>query len=373
MKIKSISFVVVLLLFLTSCGTSESEEPLHVSNQSYSATDKEEMSYTYASSATLSAIGDILIHDSLYKDARTANGYDFKPMFAPVKPYLNKADITFANSESMIGGSEIGLSSYPSFNSPYEVGDALADAGVDVVSMANNHTLDRGEQAIENALTYWDKLGIEHAGSYLSEEEQKEITTITKNNITFSFLAYTYGTNGIPVPDGKEYLVNLMDRSLMEEDIEKARKVSDVVVVSLHFGDEYVRFPDEKQQDVARFAANNGADIILGHHTHVLQPPEWIETEDDRKAFVVYSLGNFISGQDKHHRRIGGVMNIEVVKQTDAKGSSIELQNSSFVPTYTKYTNFRNYEVVPLKQYNETYYKETKEHMSTYMTDIQFP
>lgn len=146
----------------------------------------------------MSAVGDILIHGTLYGDARTESGYDFTPMFNKVQPFLASSDIAFANSESIIGGSEIGVSTYPSFNSPFEVGDAMKEAGIDVVAMANNHTLDRGRRAIENALGHWRKLGVVTTGSYLSADEREAIPTIERNGIVFSFLSYTYATNGIP-------------------------------------------------------------------------------------------------------------------------------------------------------------------------------
>ncbi|MDY0406917.1 CapA family protein [Virgibacillus sp. 179-BFC.A HS] len=160
---------------------------------------------------TLVAIGDILIHDRVYVDAQSENGYDFKPFLKQVHPYLQKADIMIASQETMIGVTEIGLSSYPSFNSPYEVGDALKDAGVDIVSIANNHTLDRGETAIQNAISHWDKIQMPYVGAFKNSQDQRKLRIIhTDAGISVVFLSYTYGTNGIPVRDGKGYLVNLI-------------------------------------------------------------------------------------------------------------------------------------------------------------------
>src|SRR5690606_16862438 len=184
--------------------------------------------------------------------------FHFDDMFQAVKPYLEKPDITFANQESMIGGKELGLSTYPTFNSPFEIGDTLKRVGVDVVSMANNHTLDRGEKAILNAIQHWNKIGMLYVGAYASEEDKAKIRTIEKNGITFSFLAYTYGTNGIPVPKDKPYLVNLIDKEKIEADIQQAKELSDVVVVSLHFGNEYERMPNESQKELAQFIADAG-------------------------------------------------------------------------------------------------------------------
>lgn len=322
--------------------------------------------------ASLSAIGDVLIHDSVYLDAETESGYDFNPMFEKVKPYLEKSDITVANSESIIGGSEIGVSTYPSFNSPFEVGDALKTAGVDVVTMANNHTLDRGEKAIANAINHWDKIGIAHTGSALSEEKSAQLTTLTENGITFSFLSYTYGTNGIPTPSGKDFLVNRIDKTKIKEDIERAETQSDVVVLSLHFGQEYERLPNEEQKQLVQYAAEQGADIILGSHPHVLQPAEWIETANGQKSFVIYSLGNFISHQEDLYRRIGGILHITVEKTVDSDGASIRLKDPAFTATYVKNTGLREFEIDLLANVDAKMNNEIQSHLSTWTKDITF-
>lgn len=328
--------------------------------------------FSRSRTVSLSAVGDILIHGTVYDSAKTPDGYDFGPMFEKVKPYLEQSDITVANSESIIGGSDIGLSSYPSFNSPFEVGDALKDAGVDVVAMANNHTLDRGTAAIENAINYWDQIGMQRTGSYLSGEERDQITVRTVNGITFSFLSYTYGTNGIPTPAGKEYLVNRIDKELIRKDLQHAKEHSEVAVLNLHFGDEYKPLPNEYQIDIARFAAENGADIILGHHPHVLQPPEWIETSDGRKVFIIYSLGNFLSGQNEIPRQIGTILTIDVEKKTGPDSTEISIQNPSFTNTFVKNKDYSWFEIDLLKNVHPDLNEQVKSHLSTWVSDLEF-
>ena len=202
-----------------------------------------------------------------------------------------------------MGGSSIGVSSYPSFNSPQEAGDAIYDAGFNIVSLATNHTLDRGEKAILNSREYWNsKKDVYAVGSYSSFEEKKEIESkiFEKNNIKYAILNYTYGTNGIQVPYGKEYLVNLWSdganyenyKETVLRDINNLRDKVDVLMVAMHFGREYTHIPTEMQRKTAKFLADNGVDIIIGTHPHVIEPIEWI---DD--TIVFYSLGNFISSQ----------------------------------------------------------------------------
>ena len=285
--------------------------------------------------ATLAAAGDILIHDRVYNKAKTNDGYNFKPNLLNVKPLIQNADVAVANSESIIGGEDIGLSTYPGFNSPYEVGAALKDAGFDVVTMANNHTLDRGVPAITNAIHYWDKIGMLHTGSALSIPDQQKIATISRNHIVFSFMAYTYGTNGIPTPEGKDYLVNRINLPQIKADIKRAKKVSDVVVVALHFGKEYERMPNAEQKKLVKQLADAGADVILGSHPHVLQPVEWVQGQDGHKTFVAYSLGNFLSGQDDGiYKEIGGLLKLNVIKHVSGDNTSVVIQDPAFILTW---------------------------------------
>ncbi len=321
---------------------------------------------------SLSAIGDVLIHELVYEDAKIGAAYNFDSMFDPIQTFLETADVTIANSESIIGGSDIGVSTYPSFNSPFELGDAMKATGIDAVSMANNHTLDRGVKAIENAVTYWQDIGVVSSGAYLSAQQRADIPVLERNGITLSFLSYTYGTNGIPTPASQPYLVNRIDRELIREDLAAARKKSDVTVLSLHFGNEYETMPTQEQLDLARFAADSGADIILGHHPHVLQPPAWIDTADGRRSFVFYSLGNFLSGQKGVERRIGGIAHLEIEKRITADGSSISLTNPAFTPTFVQHQGYQDYKVLLLKDISDEWNDNTKAHLATWIPELEF-
>lgn len=304
----------------------------------------------WQSKTTLAAIGDILIHARVYDVAQTNNKYDFKPMLKNVKEQLEKPDILLANQESLLGGAEIGLSTYPSFNSPQEVGDAFIDAGVDIVTTANNHTLDRGEKAILSAIEYYERVNLPYVGHFKDWKDQQNIRVLTSDGIRVAYLAYTYGTNGIPVPRGKEYLVNLIDKEKMKAEIERANEVADVVVMSIHWGNEYERFPTNGQKELAKYVADAGADIIFGHHSHVLQPMEFITAKDGREVFVIYSLGNFLSGQVGDYKDIGGMASIDVTKKVDEHGAvAIDLSKPEFFPTFVSNLNNSKYHVVPLK------------------------
>jgi len=329
---------------------------------------------------SVSAIGDILIHDRVYNDAKVDDGYDFYPMLSEVQPYLHDSTITFANQETMIGGVKLGLSSYPMFNSPQEVGDTLRDVGVNVVSLANNHTLDRGEEVILRAIEHWEELDMLYVGAYKNEADQKKIRVMeTEEEISVAFLAYTYGTNGIPVPKGKEYLVNMIDREQIAEDIERASEKANVTIMSLHFGNEYERMPNEEQKALVQFVADHGVDVVLGTHPHVLQPVEWVTGEDGNETLVAYSLGNFLSGQEGLYRQIGGILKFTIEKQTILGKEKLSIHSPKFLPTFNASENERRYRVLPMMEVTddelpnaEENYEEIKEHMSQWMPELEF-
>lgn len=324
--------------------------------------------------STVSAVGDVLIHDVVYQAAHTSNGYNFKPMMRRMQPYLQASDLTFANQETMIGGEGLGLSSYPRFNSPFEVGDALKAAGVDIVSIANNHTLDAGEKGIMRATAHWDELGMAYVGAYRDHKDQGELRMMhTKEGISVAFLAYTYGTNGLQVPRGKSYLVNLIDKERIASEMKRARKAgADAIVLSLHFGDEYMREPNALQKDLVQFAAKAGADVVLGHHPHVLQPVEWVEGNPGHRTLVVYSLGNFLSGQKGIYKQTGGMLSWDFVK----KGGRTVVEHPRFMPTYVTYGKWTPEPMYHIKDSEvpgiQAGYAEIKKHMSQYMPDLAF-
>lgn len=313
---------------------------------------------------SLVMVGDGLIHGSVYNDAKIDNEYDFILMLAEMKPIISSYDLAFYNQESILGGTELGLSSYPRFNSPYEVGDAFLDAGFNLVSLANNHTLDRGEQAILNSTSYWKKKDAYVAGSYESEEDRNHIIVKEKNGIKYALLAYTCWTNGLSIPDGKTYLLNRYDEEVVKRDIESVRDRVDLLMVSMHFGDEYSFSPSNEQREIANYLASLGVDIIIGHHPHVVQPIEFIDN-----TLVIYSLGNFLSGQRGIERLTGLMTSVDVVKNMNT--NTISLQNVSAELTYT-YTDYQkgyrgNYKVYPYTKLTDTILPNYKMYYNKYM------
>ena len=315
--------------------------------------------------ASVITAGDNLIHSSLYQDAnKNANysGYDFKPMYELIKPIVSNYDIKYYNQETILGGTELGLKSYPVFNSPYEVGDAMIDAGFNLVSLATNHTLDSGERAVLNSRNYWNsKSNVLAVGSYSSTEERNEVHILKKNNITYTMLNYTYGTNGIKVPTGKDYLVNVWPctgndpstdtkyqeyKNKVKEDINRVRDKVDLLIVAMHWGVEYTHTPTSYQIDMANFLEKQGVDIIIGTHPHVVMPVTYIND-----TLVIYSLGNFLSAQETnidYNTTVGLLSTVKITKHIDKdNNTSIKLSNQTNELIYTYSKNNKNYKVIP--------------------------
>lgn len=349
--------VLFIVIFLLSCGTID-KNYLKVNDE------------TTINHVSFVACGDNLIHHTIYE-----SGFEhgFLPMYEKIKPYIKKHDLAFINQETILGGKEIGLSTYPRFNSPYEIGDALVDAGFNLISLANNHTLDRGEIAIKNSISYWQNQPVIYSGS--EKENQSHMKIFTKNEITFAFIAYTYGTNGIPIPSGKEYLVNLFDYEKARNDIEKIKDEVDVIVVSMHWGDEYQNYPNDLQIEQANFLAKLGVDIIVGHHPHVIQPFDIINV-NGKNTYVIYSLGNFLSDQKGIDRLIGMAFSLEIKKINKNNYSIITIENPSAKLLY-RYKNNNQFKVIFFEDLNDNllpnyqaYFLEKKKLIHTYNETI---
>jgi poly-gamma-glutamate capsule biosynthesis protein CapA/YwtB (metallophosphatase superfamily) len=314
--------------------------------------------------ATLIAVGDIMVHSPqlpAYYDTK-AKRYVFDPWFAQVKPILQSGDWVFGNVETPLAGQDLKYSGYPRFNAPAELADALVGAGFQIVSTVNNHSMDRGFPGVIRTLANIRKAGLIPVGTATDENDGNRITIEERNGIRMGFLAYTYGTNGIPIPKDKPFAINLIDEAVIREDIAELRgEGADVVTVSLHFGLEYHRMPSEEQTRFAHDLIAAGADIILGSHPHVVQPYEYVhvpgsESADglDHDGVVIYSLGNFISNQSGDWKDVGLIFGVNVKKTEQADGTSfIEVGPVKTTPTWVHIETIRklrHYTIIPLAQ-----------------------
>lgn len=275
---------------------------------------------------SLVMVGDILLHTPVAKSGVQEDGsYDFHALFANVKDEIEAADIALVNQEVIIGGEELGITGYPSFNAPYELGDALVDAGIDVVLHATNHTLDKGKKGVMNCLSFWKNqypaiavLGINDS----SEAQENNIFIYEQEGIRIAVLNYTYGTNGIPMPSDMPYAVNLLHESKVAEDVKKAKAQADFVIVCPHWGTEYRLEPSADQQYWTKQFLENGVDLVIGTHPHVIEPVEWVKDENGNEMLVYYSLGNFVnwtssSGEGIANRMVGGMAEVTIARDED--------------------------------------------------------
>jgi poly-gamma-glutamate synthesis protein (capsule biosynthesis protein) len=209
--------------------------------------------------------------------------------------------------------------------------------------------MDKGENAVLKTMDYWDTVpGIRRLGIHRSQEERDKPVIIEKNGIRLGFLAYTYGTNGLPVPRDKPFMVSLIDEKIMAEEIEALRPLCDYLVVSMHWGEEYTHVPNGAQRKAAEFLAARDVDLILGHHPHVIQPFESIPRPDGGTTLCYYSLGNFISGQTRNPTLLGALASV-TIKKTDGM---ITVEEAGAIPVVTHYENgFTGFRVYPLAAY----------------------
>lgn len=302
------------------------------------------------------AIGDIMCHNTNFKtvyDSKT-NTYDFSPAFKDVEKYISKADISFGNLETTFAGEARGYSGYPTFNSPPELGTAIKNIGIDVLSTANNHTMDKGASGVVSTLDTLDEIGINHVGTNRNIEEQNKVLVKDVKGLKMAFIGFTYGTNGIPIPQGKEYLVNLIDKDLMLKQIELAKEQKvDLICASMHWGIEYAQKQNKEQEELADFLFQNGVDIIIGNHAHVIEPMEKrnIKLKDgtEKEVFVVYALGNFISGQTKEHTKSTAILDMQITKVGQTGKISIDSVDYTHVYCNDKRTEKNRYELIDVK------------------------
>lgn len=312
----------------------ELEEQKELESENKKEQNPEETDTTF----TMTAIGDVMCHNTQYWDAydKASDTYDFSYVFEDISYYTKVADISIGSLETTFAGSERGYSNYPTFNSPDALAYSLKNIGLDVISTAGNHALDTGFDGLSRTIDVLDDADIAHLGTYKTQEDQDKILFKYVKGVKIAFINYTYGTNGIPVPSGKEFCVNLIDKDLIQKHIDTAKSQNaDIIVACMHWGTEYRTTPDSTQTELADFLFQNGVDIILGNHPHVLEPMEkrtvTLEDGTTKDGFVIYALGNFICDQNAENTRNSIILNLTITKHVDGK---ITIDKATYVPIY---------------------------------------
>ncbi len=272
-------------------------------------------------------VGDVLLHDKVEEAARDAEGnYNFDFIFEEMKDEIETADLAIVNQEVIIGGKELGVSGYPDFNAPYEIGDALVNAGFDVVCHGTNHALDRGKKGILNACAYWKENhpNILVLGINSDKDEYEHVNIIEQNGMKIAILNYSYGTNGIMLSD-MPYAIDKLDEDKVRADLSYAEENADFTIVCPHWGTEYRLSQDSYQEEWNEIFRQGGADLILGTHPHVIQPVVMSKDEDERitnnhgggDMLTYYSLGNYVNwtsgtGEGTANRMVGAMAQVTI-------------------------------------------------------------
>lgn len=268
---------------------------------------------------TLIMVGDMLMHTPVENSALQADGsYDFSAIFTHTKDLIQEADLAIVNEEVIIGGEELGVSGYPAFNAPYELGHELVETGFDVICHGTNHALDKGKRGLLNCVNFWEENYPQTAilGVHDSQESQDEIYLYEQNGMAVAILNYTYGTNGIPLPEDMPYAVDLLEEERVINDIKQAEELADFTIVCPHWGTEYLLETDSQQKKWTNIFLEYGVDLVLGTHPHVIEPVEWVvDEETGHEMLVYYSLGNFVnwtssSGDGIANRMVGGMAQV---------------------------------------------------------------
>ena len=342
-KLLLILFIILLIFFIfilnkfnknlrTNINTENNSAETTLSNKNTKQDTAEPITFT------LTSLGDTLCHNTQYWDAYNSktDEYDFSYVYEDIKNYTLSSDITIGSLETTFAGKEKGYSNYPTFNTPDSLATALKDIGVDVVSLAGNHTLDYGYNGLCRTIDVFDNIGLSHLGTYKTAEDQEKILIKDVNGVKIAFINYTYGTNGIPLPSGKEFCVNLIDKDFIKKQINQAKEQNvDMIVACMHWGTEYRITANSEQKDLANFLFENGVDVILGNHPHVLEPMEkktiTLQDGTTKDVFVVYALGNFTADQRDEITRDSAILNLTITKNSDSK---ISIDKVNYVPIY---------------------------------------
>lgn len=383
-RVKKKPFIILFLIILLGVGSfgvykaflnnNEIDKPIDKPNTPNKNDEEEDKEKTYKLS--LLATGDGLIHNAIFWEYEQSDGsYDFSGAVKEVKDIVSKYDLAFYNQETVFAGKEYTYSGYPRFNSPSEFGDAMVDAGFNLISLANNHSMDKGETGVLNTLKYWKNKDVLYSGMANSEEDRTSYQIKEKNNITYTMLAYTDSTNGLPVPSGKSYLVNTYDKDKVKKDIEAVRDKVDVLIVSMHWGVEYSAEPNASQKEMAEYLSSLGVDIIIGNHPHVLQPITYIND-----TLVIYSLGNFISNQygtGDYSKLVGFMATLDITKTVNKDESSIKIDNLGGELIYTYYIgnpittpNHSGHKVIPFSKMTDGTYNSDYKRLYTKYTEL---
>ncbi len=320
--------------------------------------------------ANFVACGDNIIYYGNVRDAKAAavpggREYNFMPAYTSIKDYVASFDVAYINQETLMCGDGYEFSYYPMFNGPRDIAYDLVEVGFDVVNIANNHMLDKGGDGLNKTIDFWKTMPVTLIGGYSSRSEYDNVTVIEKNGIRIALLSYCEMTNGLTISSKYETYIPYLSEANFKEQVDSVKDKCDIIIASVHWGQENVYKQNDTQKYYAKQMADAGIDVILGHHPHVIQPIEWIKGEGGNETLCVYSLGNFMAEMASAGNMVGGFVSFDITKVGDARAT---VENVLFEPTVFHFpSNFYNNHVYFMKDYSEelasvhgvkTYYKK---------------
>ncbi len=339
--------------------TVETPVPTAVPTPEPTAIPTPEPTPTLVPEINLVMVGDMLMHERVVESGLQEDGsYNFDHLFEHVKEKIEAADLALVNQETILGGTELGLSGYPCFNSPYELGIAEVEAGFDVILHGTNHALDKGKKGALNCINFWEETYPEIACLGINDSQEAQdnhIYVYEQEGIRIAILNYTYGTNGISTPSDMPYLVNYMDEDKMIADIQKAEEIADFTIVCPHWGNEYYLGVASNQKRWTQLFLEQGVDLILGTHPHVIEPVEWIYDDAGHEMLVYYSLGNFVNGTSGTgagvmNRCVGALADVTIGRD---EGGKVVILEYDAIPLVCHIAKGEDYTVWYLEDYTE--------------------
>lgn len=338
---------------------------------------KEEQPKEKTSSFTFMGVGDNLIHGAVYYwQMQAQQGYNFDSIYELTNSYVQQADLAYINQEVICNGEDYGLSSYPVFNAPREILDSVAKAGFNWLSTSSNHSLDTGANGLIDEMNYLDETypDIVYTGTHTSQEQRDKYTVIELNGIKVGLLGYTYGMNGFEKPSDMPWLIDVIDEDLIRSDMESISKISDVQIVAMHWGTEYVTTTTEEQDYYAKVLNECGAEVVIGTHPHVIEPCE-IYHGENQDTLIYYSLGNFLSAQDTMEGMVGGMAQFTLNYDFNSKQTTFS--DVKFIPTITYFdSQFTEFRTTTIHEYTDQMAQNhyvsgtTKENVVNYVKEV---
>lgn len=378
---KIICYILALVMLLSFVGCNRQEDPENKGEEAEDTvltldipmseieTEPAETEPLPEYTASFLACGDNIVYFGNVRDAQAAavaggRKYNFKPAYSDVADFIAAADLAYINQETLMCGEGYELSYYPMFNGPQDLGYDLVETGFDIINIANNHMLDKGGAGLQKTIDFWKTQPVTLTGGYSNKAEYDNVTVIEKNGIKIALLSYCEMTNGITINAKYETYIPYLDEADFKAQVNSVKDKCDIIIASVHWGEEYQFDPNDLQRDYAKQMADAGIDVILGHHPHVIQPIEWIKGEGGNTTLCAYSLGNFMAEMAYASNMVGGFLCFDITKVGDGRAT---VENVIFEPTVFHFpSNFYNNHIYFMKDYSEnlasvhgvrTYYK----------------